>query len=117
MAWRVARRRGIAGGLVVGGVTGAAVAGISAKRQYEKMATAKAQQEQISQAQAQAAQATQAAQAAQQQAAQAAQQQQGSGQGKKDIYQELEKLAGLKQQGIITEEEFQQMKSRLLSSA
>ncbi|HEY6885255.1 MAG TPA: SHOCT domain-containing protein [Nitrososphaeraceae archaeon] len=107
MAWRVARRRGIAGGLVVGGVTGAVVASHSAKKQYEKMA----QQQQISQAQAQAAQATQAAQAAQ------AGQQQGSGQGKKDIYQELEKLAGLKQQGIITEEEFQQMKSRLLSSS
>ena len=114
MAWRVARRRGVAGGLVVGGVTGAVVASHSAKKQYEKMA----QQQQISQAQAQAAQATQAAQAAQAQAAQAAQQQQqGSGQGKKDVYQELEKLAGLKQQGIITEEEFQQMKSRLLSSS
>lgn len=108
MAWRVARRRGVAGGLVVGGVTGAVVASHSAKKQYEKMA----QQQQMSQAQAQAAQATQAAQA---QAAQA--QQQGSGQGKKDIYQELEKLAGLKQQGVITEEEFQQMKSRLLSSS
>jgi Short C-terminal domain len=53
------------------------------------------------------------AQAAQMQA-QAAQT--NRAQGKKDITQELEKLASLKQQGILTDEEFQQMKARVLSS-
>ncbi|MFL6469735.1 MAG: SHOCT domain-containing protein [Nitrososphaeraceae archaeon] len=33
------------------------------------------------------------------------------------MVQELEKLASLKQQGILSEEEFQQMKARLLSSS
>jgi len=55
-----------------------------------------------------AAQAAQAAQA-QAQAAQA------SSQAKKDPYQELERLGSLKQQGLITEEEFQKLKTRLLS--
>jgi flagellar basal body-associated protein FliL len=52
-----------------------------------------------------------AAQAAQAQA-QAAQ---ASSQAKKDPYQELERLGSLKQQGLITEEEFQELKTRLLS--
>jgi Short C-terminal domain len=34
---------------------------------------------------------------------------------KKDIFQELERLGSLKQQGLITEEEFQKLKMRLLS--
>ena len=60
------------------------------------------------QAQAQAAQ----TQAAQMQAAQATtSQSQGP---KKDVVQELEKLANLKQQGILSEEEFQQMKQDLI---
>ncbi|HEX6282759.1 MAG TPA: SHOCT domain-containing protein [Nitrososphaera sp.] len=37
------------------------------------------------------------------------------GQGKKDPHQELERLGSLKQQGLITEEEFQKLKTRLLS--
>jgi hypothetical protein len=56
----------------------------------------------------------QAAQAAQAQAAQAAEPK-GSNQGKKDVFQELERLGSLKQQGLITEEEFQKLKTRLLS--
>jgi hypothetical protein len=72
------------------------------------MQKAQAQHAQIDQAQAQAAQ------AAQMQAAQTANQSQ---EPKKDIVQELQKLATLKQQGILSEEEFQQMKSRLLSSS
>ena len=38
-----------------------------------------------------------------------------SNQGKKDVFQELERLGSLKQQGLITEEEFQKLKTRLLS--
>jgi Short C-terminal domain len=57
----------------------------------------------------------QAAQAAQAQAAQAQAQAKGSNQGKKDVFQELERLGSLKQQGLITEEEFQKLKMRLLS--
>jgi uncharacterized membrane protein len=67
-------------------------------------------QHKIMHAQAQAAQAAQA-HAAQAQAAQA----KGSNQGKKDVFQELERLGSLKQQGIITEEEFQKLKMRLFS--
>jgi hypothetical protein len=63
-------------------------------------------------AQAHAAQAQAQAHAAQAQAAQAAQ---APSQGKKDPYQQLEKLGSLKQQGLITEEEFQKLKMRLLS--
>jgi hypothetical protein len=47
--------------------------------------------------------------------AQAAQVAQGSNQGKKDIFQELERLGSLKQQGLITEEEFLNLKMQLLS--
>jgi hypothetical protein len=53
---------------------------------------------------------------AQAQGAQAAQAQaKGSNQGKKDVPQELERLGSLKQQGLITEEEFQKLKADLLS--
>jgi hypothetical protein len=53
---------------------------------------------------------------AQAQAAQAAQAQaKGSNQSKKDVPQELERLGSLKQQGLITEEEFQKLKADLLS--
>ena len=34
---------------------------------------------------------------------------------KKNMVEELERLANLKQQGILTEEEFQQFKTKLLS--
>ncbi len=91
------RRRGLIGGMIVGGATGAVVGHYSAKKQFESMAAAQAQQSQIDQAQAQAAQAALA-----------------SKQEKKDITQELEKIASLRQQGILSEEEFQQMKTRIL---
>jgi hypothetical protein len=75
-------------------------------------------QHKIMHAQAQAAQAAQAhaAQAqAQAHAAQAQAQAKESNQGKKEVFQELERLGSLKQQGLITEEEFQKLKMRLLS--
>jgi hypothetical protein len=62
---------------------------------------------------AHAAKVTQEAHAAQAQA-QAAQQK--SSQATKDPYQELERLGSLKQQGLITDEEFEKLKMRLLSS-
>jgi|SRR5919108_2898308 hypothetical protein len=53
---------------------------------------------------------------AQAQAAQAAHAQaKGSNQGKKDVSQKLERLGSLKQQGLITEKEFQKLKADLLS--
>lgn len=96
----------VLGAMIVGGMVGHAVS----RRQFEAMSQAQAQQAQLDQAKAQAAQAAQAAREAQAQAAQAADQ------PKKDTFQELEKIASLKQKGIITEEEFQKMKARLISS-
>jgi len=96
----------VLGAMVVGGMVGRA----TSRRQFEAMSQAQAQQAQLNEAKAQAAQAQQAARAAQAQAAQAADQ------PKKDTFQELEKIASLKQQGILTEEEFQKMKARLISS-
>jgi hypothetical protein len=61
---------------------------------------------------AHAAKVTQEAQAAQARAQAAAQE---SSQVKKDPYQDLERLVSLKQQGLISEEEFQKLKMRLLS--
>jgi len=49
------------------------------------------------------------------QAGQAQAQAKGSNQDKKDVPQELERLGSLKQQGLITEEEFQKLKADLLS--
>ena len=75
-------------------------------------------QHKIMHAQAQAAQAAQAHAAqvqAQAHAAQVQAQAKESNQGKNDVFQELERLASLKQQGLITEEEFQKLKTRLLS--
>ena len=106
------RRRPVARGMIAGGATAAVVGHHAAKKQFESMQQAQAQQAQINQAQA-----AQATQAAQMQAAQTTNQSQGPKEGKKDIVQELEKLASLKQQGILSEEEFQQMKARLLSSS
>lgn len=102
----------VLGAMIVGGMVGH----YAARRQFESMSAAQEQQSQISQAQAQAAQATQAAQAAQAQAARLANKEQGSNQGKKDTFQELEKLGSLRQQGILTDEEFQKLKTRLLSN-
>jgi len=91
----------VLGAMIVGGMVGH----YAARRQFESMSAAQEQQSQINQAQAQAAQA---------QAARLANQAQGSNQGKKDTLQQLEKLGSLKQQGILTDEEFQKMKARLL---
>lgn len=88
------RRRPVVGGMIAGGATAAIVGHHAAKKQFESM---------------------QKAQAAQMQAAQpTTNQSQGS---KKDPVQELQKLATLKQQGILTEEEFQRMKAQILSSS
>ena len=94
-------------GLLGAAVVGGAVGRRSARRQMEGMQAAQAQQ----QAQAQAAQAQAQAAQAQAQAAQA----QAPSQGKKDPYQELEKLGNLKKQGLLSEEEFQKMKTQILS--
>ena len=91
------------GGMIVGSLAGRH----AARRQFEAMQAAQAQQEQIKYAQAQAAQAKQIAQAAQAK--------QTSGHSKGNLIQELERLANLKQQGILTEEEFQKFKTKLLS--
>jgi type II secretory pathway pseudopilin PulG len=91
---------GLLGAMVVGGAVGRR----SARRQMESMQASQAQQQAIQQSQAQAAQ-------AQAQAAQA----QAPSQGKKDPYQELEKLGNLKKQGLLSEDEFQKMKTQILS--
>jgi hypothetical protein len=64
---------------------------------------------------AHAAKVTQEAQAAQARAQEAQAAAQESSQVKKDPYQDLERLVSLKQQGLISEEEFQKLKTRLLS--
>jgi type II secretory pathway pseudopilin PulG len=92
---------GLLGAMVVGGAVGRR----SSRRQFESMQAAQAQQ--------QAAQAQQ--QATQQAQAQAAQAAQAPSQGKKDPYQELERLGNLKKQGLLSEEEFQKMKTQILS--
>ena len=94
-------------GLLGAAVVGGAVGRRSARRQMEGMQAAQVQQQAARQHRAQA----QAAQV-QQQAAQAAQ---APSQGKKDPYQELEKLGNLKKQGLLSEEEFQKMKTKILS--
>jgi multidrug resistance efflux pump len=70
-------------------------------KQWQK----KAQQAQLNQAQTQVAQ-PQAAQGAQK-----------PNQSKNDTLQELERLGSLKKQGLLTDEEFQTMKTRLISNA
>ena len=85
---------GLLGAMVVGGAVGRR----SSRRQFESMQAAQPQQQAIQQAQAQSAQAAQA-----------------PSQGKKDPYQELEKLGNLKKQGLLSEEEFQKIKTQILS--
>ena len=84
---------GLLGTIIIGG----AAEHYAARRQFEALSAAQAQQAQIDQTQAQAAHAAQA-----------------PSQGK-DMFEELERLGSLKQQGLITEEEFQKLKMRLLS--
>ena len=100
----------LAGGLIAGGVA----AHYANKDRYKSMARHQEQQEQLQQAQAQADEAERAAQAAELQAMQA--QTRGPNENKEDTLHKLEKLGSLRQQGLITEEEFQKMKSKLISS-
>jgi putative oligomerization/nucleic acid binding protein len=72
------------------------------------------QQKQLQEAQAQAEQAERSTQAAEMQAVQG--QGQRSDENKSDALQKLEKLGSLRQQGLITDEEFQKLKSRLIST-
>jgi len=78
------------------------------------MAREQEQDQQLQQAQAQAEEAERAAQAAQLQTVQA--QTRGPNENKDDALHRLEKLGNLRQQGLITDEEFQRMKNKLISS-
>lgn len=91
----------VLGAMLIGGMVGH-----YATRQFESMSAAQ---------QAQLDQATQAAQDAQARADQLVRQAQLANQSKKDPFKELEKIGNLKQQGLITEEEFQKLKARILS--
>ena len=88
-------------GLLGGMIAGSIARRHTGRRQFEAMQAERAQQEQINQVQAQAAQAYQVAQT--------------SITPKKDPIKELEKLGTMKQQGILTEEEFQK-KIKLISN-
>jgi multidrug resistance efflux pump len=101
----------LVGGLVAGGV----MAHYANKDRYESMGREEEQQDQFRQAQARAEKAERAAQAAELQAAQA-QTRGGPNENKDDALHKLEKLGSLRQQGLITEEEFQRMKSKLIST-
>lgn len=98
----------LVGGLVAGGV----MAHYATKDHYKSMAKQDEQQDQLQQAQARAEEAERAAQAAQLQTVQA----QTRAPTEDDALHKLEKLVSLRQQGLITEEEFQRMKSKLISS-
>lgn len=93
--------------MLVGGLIGSSIA----RNRYESLSIEQEQQEQLQQAQSKAQQAEQAArlQAAQTQA-------ERSHVSKEDVFQELEKLGNMKQQGLITDDEFQEMKRKLISS-
>ena len=91
------------GGMMIGSLAGRH----AARRQFEAMQAAQAQQEQINQAQTQAAQDSTNGKSSQTQ--------QAPNPSKKNMVEELERFTNLKQQGILTEEEFQQFKTKLLS--
>ena len=101
----------LVGGLVAGGV----MAHYANKDQYESMAREQEQDQQLQQAQAHAEEAERAAKAAQLQAVQA-QTREPNENKDEDVLHRLEKLGNLRQQGLITDEEFQRMKSKLISS-
>ena len=100
----------LAGGLIAGGV----MAHYATKDHYKSMAREQEQDQQLQQAQAQAEEAERAAQAVQLQTVQA--QTRGPNENKDDALHRLEKLGNLRQQGLITDEEFQRMKNKLISS-
>ena len=106
----------LVGGMVAGGVIAGGVMGhYAAKNRYESMALDQEQQEQVQRAQAQAEQAERAAQR-RPSYRQCKQRLTVSNENKNDAFQKLEKLGRLKQQGLITDEEFQKLKSQLISS-
>ena len=100
----------LAGGLIAGGV----VAHYATKDRYKSMARKQEQQEQLQQARAQTEEAERAAQGAELQAKQA--QTKSPIENKDDVLHKLEKLASLRQEGLITDEEFQRMKSKIIST-
>ena len=95
--------------MLIGGMVGSRMA----RNRYESMAMEQKQQEQLKQAQEKQQQAEKAEEAARLQAAQT--QAERSQVPKEDIFQKLEKLGNMKKQGLITDEEFQEMKSKLIS--
>jgi hypothetical protein len=97
----------LAGGLIAGGVA----AHYATKDHYKSMARQQEQQERLQQLQEQAEEAERAAQGAQLQG-----QTRGPNENKDDALHKLERLGSLRQQGLITEEEFQRMKSKLISN-
>src|SRR5262249_37171247 len=100
----------LVGGLVAGGV----MAHYASKDRYESMAREQEQGQQLQQAQVHAEEAERAAQAAELQTVQARTRE--PNENKDDALHRLEKLGNLRQQGLITDEEFQRMKSKLISS-
>jgi hypothetical protein len=88
---------GYIGGMILSGVAAGATSAVVVEK--------KAQQAQLNQAQTRVAQ------------PQAAQGAQNPNQSKNDTLQELERLGSLKKQGLLTDEEFQTMKTRLISKA
>jgi multidrug resistance efflux pump len=100
----------LAGGLIAGGVA----AHYATKDRYKSMGRKQEQQEQLQQARAQAEEAERAAQAAELQAKQA--QTKAPIENQDDVLHKLEKLASLRQEGLITDEEFQRMKNKIIST-
>jgi Short C-terminal domain len=100
----------LVGGLIAGGV----MTHYATKDHYKSMAREQEHQEQLRQIKTQADQAERAAQMAELQAVQT--QTRGPDENKDDALHKLEKLGSLRQQGLITEEEFQRMKSKLIST-
>ncbi|MFL6461264.1 MAG: SHOCT domain-containing protein [Nitrososphaeraceae archaeon] len=100
----------LAGGLIAGGVA----AHYATKDHYKSMARQQEQQERLQQLQEQAEEAERAAQGAQLPEVQG--QTRGPNENKDDVIHKLEKLGSLRQQGLLTEEEFQRMKSKLIST-
>ena len=100
----------LAGGLIAGGV----MTHYATKDHYKSMAREQEQEEQLQKAQAKAEEAERAAEAVQGQAVQA--QTRGPSENKDDVLHKLEKLGSLRQQGLLTEEEFQMMKRKLIST-
>jgi hypothetical protein len=100
----------LAGGLIAGGVA----AHYATKDHYKSMAREQEHQEQLRQIKAQADQAERAAEVTELQGVQG--QTRGPNENKDDALHKLERLGSLRQQGLITEEEFQRMKSKLISN-